>query len=125
MTDLQLKIKAELEKNMDAKLVDIARRLNVSPSVVGTVKQFILHGKRKVECDYKKNVFQKVKIPAECPTCHIEHMVVWKGKVPNKKPKLYCPFHKGNRKCSDDLMGDNYSESIVPAKPIKHTILTN
>jgi len=125
MTELQLKIKAELEKNMDAKLVDIARKLNVSASLVGIVKQFIVYGKRKVECDYKKSAFPKIKIPAECPTCHIEHMTQWKGKIPSKPPKIYCPSHKGNRKQSDEHTINTYGESVVPVKSKNHTIISN
>lgn len=119
MTELQLKIKAELEKDMDARPVDIARKLNISPSTVGVVRQFLLHGKRKVECDYKKNAFPKIKVAAECPTCHIDHMTFWKGKIPERKPKIYCKQHKGNRKCSED----GYSGTKVPAKSTSHIIL--
>jgi hypothetical protein len=119
MTELQLLIKKELENNVDARVVDIARKLNVSPSTVGVTRQFLLFGKRKVECDYKKNVFQKTKILAECPTCHIEHVTEWKGKITERKPKIYCKQHKGNRKCSEYYSG----ATRVPAKSTSHTIL--
>lgn len=111
MTELQLRIKEELEKDWDARPVDIARKLGISSSMVGTTKQFLLHGKRKVECSHKK-LFAKIKISAECPTCHCMHLVVWKGKQPEKPPKIYCPKHKGNRNVSEYGGGN-----VVPAKP--------
>lgn len=119
MTELQLRIKEELEKDMDARVVDIARKLNISPSTVGVVRQFVLFGKRKVESDYRKSVLPKTKVLAECPTCHVEHMTFWKGKIPEKKPKIYCQQHKANRQCSEYYDGS----TRVPAKSNSHTIL--
>lgn len=124
MTELQLMIKREFDINPAARVVDIARKLGASPSMVGNVRQFVLFGKKKVACDYKKK-FLKVKIPAECPTCHIEHLVVWDGKVPKKKPMVYCKRHKSNRKKGDDSMVSGYAESTVPAKSKNHMVNAN